>query len=204
LLKRPGRDFFVEVLFSIEALWSRVLRCVPMDVMHTADFETPIGPIRIASTERGLAYVQLPHANGRGFDGWRVRHAADLEVRKGFEPNRAYISQILEFIEGKRDEFDLPVDLRGTPFQLAVLEEVARIPFGETRTYGEVACAVGSPKASRAVGAANGANPVSLVVPCHRVIASNGHLQGYGGGLDLKAKLLAMERSHAARQGSLL
>ena len=175
-----------------------------MEVLHTADFETIIGLLRIASTERGLAYVQLPHANARGFDGWRTRHVPDAVVKQGFEPNRIYVSQILEFFEGKRERFDLPVDLRGTPFQLTVLEEVARIPFGETRTYGEVARAIGRPTASRAVGAANGANPVSLVVPCHRVIASSGHLQGYGGGLDLKAKLLAMERSVTARQGSFL
>ncbi len=175
-----------------------------MEVLHTADFETTIGSLRIASTERGLAYVQLPHANGRGFDGWRTRHAPDAVVKQGFEPNRIYVSQILEFFEGKRERFELPVDLRGTPFQLTVLEEVARIPFGATRTYGEVARAIGRPTASRAVGAANGANPVSLVVPCHRVIASSGHLQGYGGGLDLKAKLLAMERSVTARQGSFL
>jgi methylated-DNA-[protein]-cysteine S-methyltransferase len=175
-----------------------------MEVLHTVDFETAMGSLRIASTERGLAYVQLPHANGRGFEGWRARHAAKAVVKQGFEPNRVYVSQILEFLEGKRERFDLPIDLRGTPFQLEVLAEVARIPFGETRSYGEVAHAVGRPTASRAVGAANGANPVSLVVPCHRVIAKSGHLQGYGGGLDLKAKLLAMERSLTARQGRLL
>jgi methylated-DNA-[protein]-cysteine S-methyltransferase len=175
-----------------------------METLHTADFETTVGSLRIASTERGLAYVQLPHANGRGFDGWRTRHVPNAIVKQGFESNRIYVSQILEFFEGKRERFELPVDLRGTAFQLAVLEEVARIPFGETRSYGEIARAVGRPNASRAVGAANGANPVSLVVPCHRVIASNGHLQGYGGGVDLKAKLLAMERSLSARQGSLL
>ncbi len=175
-----------------------------MDALYTADFETPVGSVRVASSEKGLAYVQLPHANGRGFDGWRVRHAASARVKPGFEPNRTVVSQIQEFLEGKRDAFELPIDLRGTPFQLSVLEEVSRIPFGETRTYGQIADAIGSPAASRAVGAANGANPISLVVPCHRVIASNGHLQGYGGGLELKARLLAMERSHCAFQGDLL
>ena len=99
--------------------------------------------------------------------------------------------------------FELELDLRGTSFQLAVYEEVVKIPFGEARSYGEVAAAIGRPKAVRAVGAANGANPVPLIVPCHRVIASNGQLQGYGGGLDLKARLLAMEQSGAA-QGRLL
>lgn len=175
-----------------------------MDVLHTADFETPVGSLRIASSDRGLAFVQLPHANGRGFDGWRLRHAPGARVRRGFEPNRPYIAQIVEFLEGKRDRFEVPVDLRGTPFQRAVLDEVARIPFGETRTYAQIAAAVGRPTATRAVGAANGANPVSLVIPCHRVIASSGQLQGYGGGLELKARLLAMERGHTARQGRLL
>ena len=174
------------------------------DVLLTADFETPFGSLRIASSDRGLAYVQLPHANGRGFDGWRIRHAPGARVERGVEPNRVYVEQIVDFLEGKRRDFDCPVDLRGTPFQVAVLEQVAKIPFGETRSYKEIAEAVGKASASRAVGAANGANPVSLVVPCHRVIAKDGHLQGYGGGLELKAKLLAMERNLTARQGRLL
>ena len=176
-----------------------------MDVIHTAEFDTPIGSIRIASTSTGLAYIQLPHANGRGFEGWRGRHAPSAVVKQGFEPNRIYVAQILEFLDGKREAFDLTLDLRGTDFQMAVYEEVARIPFGETRSYKEIADAIGRPTASRAVGAANGANPVSLVVPCHRVIATSGHLQGYGGGLDLKARLLAMERNDSPpEQGWLL
>ena len=175
-----------------------------MDVIHTADFDTPIGSLRIASTSTGLSYIQLPHANGRGFDGWRTRHAPSAVVKQGFEPSRIYVAQILEFLDGKREAFDFPLDLRGTDFQAAVYEEVARIPFGETRTYKEIAAAIGRPKATRAVGAANGANPVPLVVPCHRVIATSGHLQGYGGGLDLKAKLLAMERGLKSSQGRLL
>ena len=175
-----------------------------MDVIHTAEFESPIGSLRIASTSVGLAYIQLPHANGRGFDGWRTRHAAAAAVKQGFEPNRLYVTQILEFLEGKREVFDLPLDLRGTAFQVAVYREVACIPFGETRSYLQIATAIGRPSATRAVGAANGANPVSLVVPCHRVIAASGQLQGYGGGLDLKAKLLAMERGLKSGQGRLL
>jgi O-6-methylguanine DNA methyltransferase len=175
-----------------------------MDVIHTAEFESPIGSLRIASTSVGLAHIQLPHANGRGFDGWRTRHAASAVVKQGFEPNRVCVAQILEFLEGKRETFDLPVDLRGTDFQVAVYQEVARVPFGETRSYKEIAVAIGRPTATRAVGAANGANPVSLVVPCHRVISTSGHLHGYGGGLDLKAKLLAMERGLKSGQGRLL
>ncbi len=99
--------------------------------------------------------------------------------------------------------FELPLDLRGTPFQRAVWEALQEIPYGETRSYAEIARRVGQPNAVRAVGAANGANPVALIVPCHRVIASGGKLGGYGGGLALKGKLLAMERSRPA-QGQLL
>ena len=175
-----------------------------MDVVHTVECDSPVGPLRIASTEKGLAYVELPHASGRGLDGWRTRHASGAIVKQGFEPNRPYIAQILEFLAGKRQKFELPLDLRATPFQLAVYQELRRIPFGETRTYAEIARAVGRPSATRAVGAANGANPISLVVPCHRVIGSSGHLQGYAGGLDLKAWLLAMERGRGAQPGLLL
>ena len=174
-----------------------------MDVLYTADFDSPIGLLRIASTEKGLAHVQLPHANGRGFDGWRTRHAAGVSVKPGFEPNRTHVTQILEFLEGKRAAFELELDLRATPFQLDVYREVARIPHGEVLSYRDVAVAVGRPNATRAVGAANGANPIPLVVPCHRVIGSSGQLQGYGGGLDLKARLLAMEQAGSG-QGRLL
>ena len=93
-------------------------------------------------------------------------------------------------------EFDLALDLRGTPFQREVWAALLDIPYGETRSYVEVGRAVGRPRASRAVGGANNANPIALVVPCHRVIAADGSLGGYGGGLELKARLLAMERSH--------
>lgn len=171
----------------------------PMDVLHTAEFDSPIGSLRVVCSEQGLAYVQLPHQNGRGFDGWRTRHAPDARVDRGFEPNRPYVTQLLEFLGGKRREFSLPLDLRGTDFQLAVYREVERIPFGQSRSYAEVAAAVGRPRATRAVGAANGANPIPLVIPCHRVIGSRGQLQGYGGGLDLKARLLAMESGGVER-----
>jgi O-6-methylguanine DNA methyltransferase len=110
---------------------------------------------------------------------------------------------VLQFLEGKRRAFDLPLDLRATAFQLAVYEAVADIPFGEVSSYRDVAEKVGRPRAVRAVGAANGANPIPLVIPCHRVIAKSGHLQGYGGGLDLKARLLAMERTEC-HDGQLL
>ena len=174
-----------------------------MDVIHTTEFDSPIGLLRIASSDVGLAHVQLSHASGRGFDGWRSRHVPDATVRAGYEPNQVYVAQILEFLDGKREVFEFALDVRGTPFQIAVYEEVARIPFGHVRSYAEVAAAVRRPTATRAVGAANGANPIPLVVPCHRVISSSGHLQGYAGGLDLKAKLLALEQDALAKTFSL-
>ncbi len=109
--------------------------------------------------------------------------------------NSAAIGQILEYLASERVDFDIPLDLRGTPFQRAVWDVLVKIPYGESRSYAEVARAIGRPTAHRAVGSANNANPVALIVPCHRVIAADGSLGGYGGGEELKARLLAMERS---------
>jgi methylated-DNA-[protein]-cysteine S-methyltransferase len=166
-----------------------------MEILHTARFESPIGALFVASSERGLAYLELAHASGRGFAGWLRGAGRGSRPVDGFAPNRAALAQIVEYLEGKRRRFELPLDLRGTPFQRAVWEELLRIPYGETRTYAEIARAIGRPSAMRAVGAANGANPVALVVPCHRVIATGGKLGGYGGGLALKKRLLALERT---------
>ena len=160
------------------------------------------GSLRVVCSEQGLAYVQLPHQDGRGFDGWRTRHAPDARVERGFEPNRPHVTQLLEFLGGKRREFSLPLDLRGTDFQLAVYREVERIPFGQSRSYAEVAAAVGRPRATRAVGAANGANPIPLVIPCHRVIGKNGQLTGFGGGLPVKKLLLALEQGLEHEEGA--
>jgi methylated-DNA-[protein]-cysteine S-methyltransferase len=105
--------------------------------------------------------------------------------------------QIAEFFEGTRKQFNLPLDPIGTQFQKTVWQELLKIPFGETRSYLQIAKAIGQPKATRAVGAANGANPIALIIPCHRVIGASGKLTGYGGGIEMKARLLDFE------QGSL-
>ena len=175
-----------------------------MEIVHTARVDSPIGTLRLASTETGLAYVELPHASGRGLDGWLRRCLPGARVEEGFAPNRAAARQLLEYLEGKRTEFDLPLDPRGTAFQCRVWTALAAIPYGETSSYADIARRVKRPRALRAVGAANGANPLSLVVPCHRVIASDGHLGGYGGGLPLKARLLAMEQAQHPSQECLL
>ncbi len=164
-----------------------------MEIVHIAEVETTIGLCCLATTERGLAYLQLPRESGRGLRGWLRVRAPESKTLEAFAPNRIAIRQLLEYLEGKRTKFDLPLDLRGTPFQLSVWSALLEIPYGETRSYLQIANAIGRPRAARAVGAANGANPVGIVVPCHRVIAADGSLHGYGGGLDLKARLLAME-----------
>jgi len=170
-----------------------------MEPVFLACFDSPIGPLRIASTEQGVAFLELPSASGSGFAGWLRRLGLQHEVRAGFAPNRDAIQQLLEYFDGKRTAFELQLDLRGTPFQRAVWRELEAISYGETRTYGEVARAVGRPLAVRATGTANGANPVPIVVPCHRCIAAGERLGGYGGGRDLKARLLALERDHEHR-----
>lgn len=174
-----------------------------MEIVHTARFESPIGTLRVASTAIGLACIDLPRGGGRGFGGWLARAFPCATRIEAFAPNRDAIRQLLEYLEGKRTAFELPLDLRGTPFQRAVWDALLAIPYGETRSYANVARAVGAPGAARSVGAANAANPVPLVVPCHRVIQSGGKIGGYGGGVDLKRRLLAMERS-VQHQGSLL
>jgi len=109
------------------------------------------------------------------------------------EPLSQAMDQLRRYLAGERMQFSCPLDLRGTDFQVAVWQELYRIPYGQTRTYAQIADAIGHPKAVRAVGAANGANPVAVIVPCHRVIGSNGTLTGYGGGLPMKEWLLALE-----------
>lgn len=125
--------------------------------------------------------------------------AIDLLPREptGAEPagprHRDFERQLSEYLEGKRRVFELPLHLEGSEFQKDVWEAVFQIPYGQTASYGEIAHLIGKPKASRAVGAANGANPIPIVIPCHRVIGSDGSLTGYGGGLALKSRFLALE-----------
>lgn len=175
----------------------------PIERVFTATVEAPIGALRLVSTERGLAYLALPRAGGRGLAGWLARVAPGARREEAFAPHRDAARQLVEYLEGKRTRFELALDLLGTPFQRAVWAWLETIPYGETRSYADGARAIDHPTAVRALGAANGANPVAIIVPCHRVIQSGGRLGGYGGGLDLKRRLLAMEQS-VRHQGSLL
>ena len=116
-----------------------------MEIVHTAEVETTIGLCCLATTERGLAYLQLPRESGRGLRGWLRLRAPESKTLEAFAPNRIAIRQLLEYLEGKRTKFDIPLDLRGTPFQLSVWSALLEIPYGETRSYAEQAAKVGRP-----------------------------------------------------------
>ena len=132
-------------------------------------------------------------------DGWitqiHFRNEQPLSSDGGSEVLRQAIRQLKEYFAGERRSFDLPIHIAGTAFQEKVWRELKKIPYGETVSYGQIAANIGNPKASRAVGSANHNNPVSIVIPCHRVIGANGKLTGYGGGLDMKKMLLDLERN---------
>jgi len=149
-------------------------------------FQSPIGVLTVAASSDGIAHILFPENRHEttGRDTWRPAPALVREAR----------DQLLAFLHGERTQFSLPLAPHGTPFQLQVWAALQTIPFGQTWTYGQLATALGRPSASRAVGAANGRNPLPIVVPCHRVIGSNGALTGFSGGLETKAALLALEQ----------
>lgn len=150
--------------------------------------DSPMGPILLAGNEEGLTELNF-QAGKRP-----TPIAADWE--KNAAPFAETIAQLGTYFAGDLQAFNLCLAPTGTPFQLAVWQELQAIPYGETISYGELARRIGKPKAVRAVGAANGANPLPLVVPCHRVVGSDGRLTGYGAGLPIKEALLAHERAH--------
>ena len=166
-----------------------------MDEIFYAALATPIGEMHLASTRAGLCKVALPSENRAEFLAWLRRALPSATLIDSANANAAAIEELEAYLDGRLTEFHAPLDMRGTEFQRAVWGAVATIPYAETRSYGEIAREVGRPLACRAVGAANGANPLPPFVPCHRVIGSSGALTGYGGGLPLKARLLDMEQT---------
>jgi methylated-DNA-[protein]-cysteine S-methyltransferase len=151
--------------------------------------DSPIGKLTLVASAKGLVAILWENDSPR-----RVRLEALVEDKRHpvlVETER----QLKEYFLGRRNAFSLPLDMRGTDFQQSVWQALLAIPFGETRSYGELAKQLGNPQATRAVGAANGRNPISIVVPCHRVIGSSGKLTGFAGGLDAKAYLLGLENA---------
>ena len=164
--------------------------------MYFDHFDSPIGPLLLVADVYGLTYIGLPR---RGL-------AQDPPDDAEHKPSRlrAAQKQFEEYFAGTRQVFELPLHPHGTPFQLEVWGALLSVPYGETTSYAQIARRIRRPNAVRAVGAANGANPLSIIVPCHRVIGSDGELVGYGGGLPAKRWLLAHERRHAPRAALVL
>ena len=154
--------------------------------------DTPVGTLLLAGDGRALTEVHFAN------EGRRVEPEPGWQ--RDATPFREVCRQLDEYFAGARKVFALRLAPSGTPFQLAVLQELQRIPYGETRSYSEVARAIGRPSAQRAVGAANGRNPIPIIIPCHRVIGQSGKLVGFGGGLPVKRYLLDLE---ARGQGAL-
>lgn len=166
------------------------------ETLYFSRFDSPVGPLAIAVSDRGLVLLEFDRGN---FPPKKLQ-ADWMESSRKTDP---YLRELNEYFSGERREFSFALDLRGTPFQLECWRALLEIPYGETRTYADIARAVGRPQGFRAVGLANNRNPVAIVVPCHRVIASDGSLCGYGGGLDIKRKLLDLESASAQASLSL-
>jgi methylated-DNA-[protein]-cysteine S-methyltransferase len=142
---------------------------------------SPIGDLLLVAGEEGLLQVHFPPAH------------PPVDAPRGYARLAPVIQQLAEYFAGDRKQFDLPLALRGTPFQIEVWRALQQIPYGQTRSYEDVARSIGRPTATRAVGAANGANPIPIIIPCHRVIGKNGGLTGFGGGIAVKRRLLGLE-----------
>ncbi|TGD86221.1 methylated-DNA--[protein]-cysteine S-methyltransferase [Mycolicibacterium sp. CH28] len=166
-----------------------------MTPMRYRTVESPVGPLTLAGDGTTLMHLRM------------VDQSYDPD-RSGWQPadDGAFaeaVEQLTAYFAGELTEFDLDMHLTGTEFQRKVWAALRTIPYGETRSYGEIAAQIGSPTASRAVGLANGRNPISIIVPCHRVIGSTGGLTGYGGGIERKRALLALEKSLEVTEFSL-
>ena len=165
-----------------------------LDNIFVTSFRLRRWRIGLASMKSGLVRICFPLESKNRFLAELERRFESASIAENAEASAEGRRQIEEYFKGQRKKFDLPVSLRVTTFQRRVLSAVAEIPYGKTRSYGEIARKIGSPGAARAVGSALHANPLPLVIPCHRVIGSNGSLVGFGGGKKLKAFLLEHER----------
>jgi len=162
-----------------------------METLYYSKLNSPFGPLVVGVSHRGLVLLEFDRGNFPPLEKGKPR----MSWHEDAEQTREYVSELQEYFAGERREFTIPLDLRGTAFQKRCWKALLSIPYGETRSYGDIAKMIGKPRASRAVGSANHSNNMCIVIPCHRVIASDGTLGGYGGpgGLKLKKKLLELE-----------
>jgi methylated-DNA-[protein]-cysteine S-methyltransferase len=173
-----------------------------MQTVVWREMESPIGILTLAATSNGLCYLSF----GKDEDALRLKTFLDkafhsYQLEKNGQALLLYVNQLQEYFSKKRTQFDLPLDLYGTPFQKKVWSQLRNIPFGEIRTYKEIAQAIGRSKAVRAVGGANNRNPIPIIIPCHRIIGSNGSLVGYAGGIEIKEYLLTLEANQSVDKG---
>lgn len=147
----------------------------------------------IAATKKGLCFLGMEHATLDELKLYCEKYYTSYILIDSKEPLKTYMNELGEYFEGKRLNFTLPFDIKGTHFQQEVWRALCLIPYGQTKCYSEIATIIGNPKSTRAVGVAIGKNPLSVIIPCHRVIGKNGTLTGFSGGLDVKEKLLQLE-----------
>ena len=163
------------------------------DTIIIGTIATPLGPLGAAFTPRGLGRLAFAGEGQDACEAWARRWLPSAALAHGGPHPDALAAQLAAYFEGRLRDFSVPLDLRGTPFQLATWRGLLEIGYGQVRSYAAHATAIGRPRAIRAVGAANGANPIPILVPCHRLIGSNGSLVKYGGGLEVKRRLLELE-----------
>lgn len=154
-----------------------------------------LGDLLIAASDAGICRISFPVELSGGWFPWFDRHFASIPKQMDHQYIQAAAAQLGEYLCGARREFETPLDLRGTDFQQSVWRRVLKIPYGATATYGELARDMGIPGGARAIGGANSRNPIPILVPCHRVVGTGGHLVGFGGGIEMKEALLELEGS---------
>lgn len=164
-----------------------------MEVVIWSPFRHATWQFFAAASKNGLCCVTLPNESQETLRTYIRRHFPEAVLERDDEQMAPYVGQFTAYLNGRLKQFTIPLDVRGTPFQRAVWEVLRQIPYGHLTTYCEIAAQLKKPTASRAVGAAVGANPLPIVIPCHRVVGKDGRLTGYRGGLDVKAALLRLE-----------
>ena len=164
-----------------------------MPTLYHTTIHTPVGLLGIASSRKGLVRILLPDEKGQGTITRLNEAYSHTRLINSRWKTRKAVRQIQEYFAGTRSCFTLPLDLRGTGFQRSVWEVVSRVPYGEVRSYSDIARELGKPNAVRAVGSANKNNPLPIIIPCHRIVGATGAMTGYGGGIPMKEELLRME-----------
>jgi len=166
-----------------------------MENIYYSSFDSPfLRKVFVASTERGVCMVDFLKTEKVFLS--RLKERFPGKIVRDHQKNKDFLDQLRKYLKGELQRFDCKLDFRGTPFQKRVWSALGKIPYGQTRSYKEIAQAIGHPKAFRAVGNANGQNSIPLIIPCHRVIESNGRLGGFGHGVKVKKQLLDFEKTH--------